>query len=109
MYKSVFFFSLSLVRLELQKASKSMSFYYRDSLAFVDAKSVFLELTYTCDDGSGTPLTYTDNVSTTNPGCHTIIDSVELNIGECNISKNDKAYPLYAKLMYENNDTHLSG
>ena len=80
-----------------------MTFYYRDQLAFIDAKSIYLELTYTCDDGTGKPLTHADNVSTTNPGCHTIIDSVELNIGECAISKNDKAYPLYAKFMYAQN------
>ena len=50
--------------------------------------------------GDKTGLKQSDFVSCLNPASHAIIDTVNLNIGECSINRTDRQYPLIAKLKY---------
>ena len=47
-----------------------------------------------------TGLVQTNFVSCLNPASHALLDTVNLNIGECAINRTDRQYPLLAKLKY---------
>ena len=76
------------------------NFFFIDAQSYVDLRHIFLELTYVCVNEDDSAIKQTDFITTTNPNSHTIIDSVDVNIGECQISKSDKGYPLMAKMGY---------
>ena len=73
---------ISVDPLDLKKNSRSVSFYYKDVNAFINAKRVFLEISYHCINDDGTPLTQSQNISCLNPPSHGLIEDVTLNIGK---------------------------
>lgn len=69
---------------------QNLSTIHSDAACFLDVKSMFLEITYTCENEDGTAFTQEDMICHNNPGAHCLIDSVDINIGECALSKSDK-------------------
>ena len=76
---ALFFFIVD--PLELQKNSRSATFYYKDANAFVNCKRIFLDITWEATRGDGTPLVEADYVSCLNPPSHNLIQAVTINIG----------------------------
>ena len=74
--------------------------FFIDAQSYVDLRHIFLELTYVCVNDDDSAIQQTDFITTTNPNSHTIIDSVDVNIGECQVSKSDKGYPIMSKMGY---------
>lgn len=67
--------------LELQKNSRSVTFYYKDANAFINTKRAFLDITWKASRNDGEPLEHLDLVSCLNPASHNLIQSVTINIG----------------------------
>lgn len=56
-----------------------------------------------CEKSDGTPLTIPDFTSCLNPIPHSAIETFAINIGECEIYRINRLYPLLAKLYFLNN------
>ena len=86
--------------MDLIKNSGVLCYYFKDSSVFINTKRIFLEIEYEACLEDDTALTQNHNVSACNVMSHSIIDSCVLNIGECQLNRNQGFYPLIAKVNY---------
>ena len=67
----------------------------------MNTKRIFAEIIWYATDSNDAALKTEYFVGAAAPNCHMIIDSVNINIGECALDENtSKSYPLLAKMGY---------
>ena len=90
---------------ELIKSSKNVNFIFKDSVSFVNSRRIFLELKYHFQKGDGTAITRDDEVSCPNVVAHSLIDSLTINLGSCDLFRDNGFYALLARYNFLTNYT----